>query len=129
MLQIDVFHVLIRLSGSRVRVPARCDCELSDFLRRAGMHNIDVFRTLFPRLCHSYAADGLLCCVELIFVFGRPYVIRFALCYRTVVCLSVTFVYCGQTVGLIRMPRGMQVGLVPFHIVLDGTQLLPQEGA
>ena len=33
--------------------------------------------------------------------FGRPFVKRFALCYRTVVCLCVclvTLVYCGQTV-------------------------------
>jgi len=33
--------------------------------------------------------------------FRRPFVKRFALSYRTVVCLSspVTLVYCGQTVG------------------------------
>jgi len=35
-------------------------------------------------------------------------------------CLSVTLVYCGQTVGWIKMKLGMQVGLVPGHIVLDG---------
>ena len=35
-------------------------------------------------------------------------------------CLSVTLVYCGQTVGRIKMKLGMQVGLVPGHIVLDG---------
>jgi len=32
-------------------------------------------------------------------IFGRPFVKRFALCYRTVVCLSVlsvTFVHCAQ---------------------------------
>jgi len=28
-------------------------------------------------------------------VFGRPFVKRFDLCYRTVVCLSVTLAYCG----------------------------------
>jgi len=45
-------------------------------------------------------------------VFGRPFVKRFALCYRTVVCLpclsvlSVTFVHCGQTVGRIKMKLG-----------------------
>jgi len=33
------------------------------------------------------------------FVLSGPFVKRFALCYRTVVCLSVTLVYCGQTVG------------------------------
>jgi len=35
-------------------------------------------------------------------------------------CLSVTLVYCGQTVGRIRMKLGMQVGLGPGHIVLGG---------
>jgi len=36
-------------------------------------------------------------------------------------CLSVTLVYCGQTVGWIKMPLGNEVGLSPGHIVLDGT--------
>jgi len=62
--------------------------------------------------------------------FGRPFVKRFALCYRSVVlsvlsvCLSVTFVHCGQTVGRIRM-KCMQVGLGPGHIVLDGDPAPP----
>ena len=34
--------------------------------------------------------------------------------------LSVTFVHCGQTVGLIKMKLGVRVGLGPGHIVLDG---------
>ena len=38
------------------------------------------------------------------------------------VCLSVTLVYSGQTVGWIKMKLGMQVGLGPCHIVLDRTQ-------
>jgi len=54
------------------------------------------------------------------FIFGRPFVKRFALCYLLsdccLACLFVTLVYCGQTVGWIRMPLGMEVG----HIVLDG---------
>jgi len=45
------------------------------------------------------------------------------------VCLSVTLVYCGQTVGRIEMKLGMQVGLGPGHIVLDGDPApLPQRG-
>ena len=52
-------------------------------------------------------------------VFGRPLVKRFTLCYRTVV-LSMTLVYCGQTVEWIKLPLGMEVGLGPGHIVLDG---------
>ena len=62
---------------------------------------------------------------------GRPFVKRFALCYRSVVCLSclsvlcVTFVLCGQTVGRIKMKLGMEVGLDPGHIVLDGDTAPP----
>jgi len=33
--------------------------------------------------------------------------------------LSVTLLYCGQTVGWIKMKLGMRVGLGPGHIVLD----------
>ena len=33
--------------------------------------------------------------------------------------LSVTLVYCGQTVGWIKMKFGTHVGLGPAHIVLD----------
>ena len=43
---------------------------------------------------------------------------------------SVTLVYCGQTVGRIKMKLGTQVGLGPGHIVLDGDPApLPQRGA
>ena len=40
--------------------------------------------------------------------FGRPFVKRLALCYQIVVCpvLSVTLVYCDQTVGWIKMKLG-----------------------
>ena len=62
----------------------------------------------------------------------------FALCYRTValcclsVCLSLcpvclTLVCCGQTVGWIKMPLDMQVGLGPGDIVLDGYGAAPQK--
>jgi len=37
-------------------------------------------------------------------------------------------VYCGQTAGWIKMALGMDVGLGPVHIVLDGdTAPLPQK--
>jgi len=68
-------------------------------------------------------------------LIGRPFVKRFDLCYQTVVCLSVwpvlsvTLVYCGQTVGRIKMKLSMQVGLGTGHIVLDGDPPpLPQRG-
>ena len=41
------------------------------------------------------------------------------------VCLSVTFVHCGQTVGRIKMKLGVQVRLGPGHIVLDGDPTPP----
>jgi len=44
---------------------------------------------------------------------------------RCPVCLSVTFVHCGQTVGRIKMKLGMQVRLSPGHIVLDGDPAPP----
>jgi len=43
--------------------------------------------------------------------------------------LPVTFVYCGQMVGWIKMKLGTKVGLGPGHTVLDGDQFpLPQRG-
>ena len=67
-------------------------------------------------------------------VFGRPFIKRFALCYQTVacpVCETETLVYCGQTVGGIKMKLGMEVGrgLALGHILLDGTQLPPTKRA
>jgi len=41
------------------------------------------------------------------------------------VCLSVTFVHCGQTVGRIKIQLRTQVGLGPGHIVLDGDTAPP----
>ena len=35
-------------------------------------------------------------------------------------CLSVTLVYCGHTVGWIKVKLGTQVGLGPGHFLLDG---------
>jgi len=36
-------------------------------------------------------------------------------------CPPVALVYCGQTVGWIKIKLGIEVGLGPGHIVLDGT--------
>ena len=58
----------------------------------------------------------------------RPFVERFTLCYRTVV-LSVTLVYCDQTLGMIKMKLCMEAGLGPGHIVLGKDPApLPQRG-
>ena len=61
------------------------------------------------------------------FVFGRPFVKRFVLCYDRYPVLSVTLVYCSQTVGRIKMKLGMEVGLGPGDIVLDEAQLSQKE--
>jgi len=45
-----------------------------------------------------------------------------------VLLLSVTLVYCGQTVGWIKMKLGMEVGLSPGDIVLDGDPDPPERG-
>ena len=43
-------------------------------------------------------------------------------------CLSATLVYYGQIVRWIKMKLGMEVGLGPGHIVLDGDPAPPQRG-
>jgi len=60
--------------------------------------------------------------------FWTTFVKRFALCCRTIVCLSaclVTLVYCGQTVGWIKLPLGTEVG--PGDTALDGDPAPPTE--
>ena len=39
----------------------------------------------------------------------------------------MTFVHCGQTVGRIKMKLGMEVGVGPVHIVLDGDPAPPPQ--
>jgi len=46
-------------------------------------------------------------------------------CHVLSVCLSATLVYCGRTVGWIKMPLGMKVGLGPGYIVFDYMTKLP----
>jgi len=60
------------------------------------------------------------CTIPMLRVLGRPFVKRLALCYQTVVCLSVTLVYCGQTVRWIKMPFGMEIGRNPGDFVRWG---------
>ena len=62
-------------------------------------------------------------------IFGRPFVKRFASCYCLSVCpvCPVTLVYCGQTVGRIKMKLGLQIGLNPGHIALDGDPAPPPQ--
>jgi len=51
-----------------------------------------------------------------------------SVCLSVLSCLSVTFVYCGQTVGWIKMPLGTELGLGPAgDIALDGDPAPPTE--
>jgi len=54
---------------------------------------------------------------------GSPYAIGPLSCLS--VLSSVTRVYCGQTVRRIKMKLGMEIGLGPGHIVLDGDPATP----
>jgi len=54
--------------------------------------------------------------------------IRPMLSDRCLSCLSVTLMYCGQTVEWIRMPLGMEIDLGPGHTVLDGEPAPPRKG-
>jgi len=42
-------------------------------------------------------------------------------------CLSVTLVYCGHTVGWVKMKLGVDVGLGPGHILVDGDPAPPPQ--
>ena len=57
---------------------------------------------------------------ELKFRFGRPLQVAVRPMLRDRFCMSVALVYCGQTVGWIRIPLGTEVGLGPGDVVLDG---------
>jgi len=61
-------------------------------------------------------------------VFGRQVTVRHMLRDRCPV-LSVTLVYCGKTVGWIKMPLGSEdVGLGPGHTALIGDPTQPRKG-
>ena len=38
------------------------------------------------------------------------------------------YVFCGQTAGWIKIPLGMEIGIGPGHVVLDGDPHLAQRG-
>ena len=101
--------------------PARPELRLGGVL-----HHISVKLFCFSNTCRL----SLVLLLQYVHC-GRPFVKRFAVRYRTVVCtvLSVTLVYYGQMVGWIKMPLRMEVGLGPGHIVLGGNQVpAPKRG-
>ena len=87
-------------------------------LRHAATRSLHPYRVA-SRIHQSMCPIALSICAP----YGSPYAVG------PLSCLSVTLVYCGQTVGWIKMPLGTQVGLGPGHIVLDGDPAPPRIGA
>jgi len=59
---------------------------------------------------------------------GSPCTIGLRSCLSVLSVLSVTSVYCGQTVGWIKTKLGTEVGLGPGHIVLNGDPAHQENG-
>ena len=79
------------------------------------------FCSLWLRICtHSLSFWATVCKTVCPYAIGP-----LSVCLSCPVCLSLTLVHCGQTVGRIKMKLGMQVGLGPGHIVLDGDPAPP----
>jgi len=60
--------------------------------------------------------------------FGRPFVKRFTLCYRTAVLSLCDVGVLWPNGWMDQMKLGMKVGLGPGHIVLDGDPAPPKKG-
>jgi len=60
---------------------------------------------------------------------GEPNATGQLSCLSSCLCVSVTLVYCGQTVGWIKMPLGTEIGLDQHDIVLDKDPAPPRNGA
>jgi len=125
-----ITSVRLRLQQLAVTTVEGCDAAPLAYMAGAcGGHMLPLSPFLSPSALSPQSPLVLISPI-LSLIFGRPF---FVLCYRTVVCsvlcLSVTLVYRGQTVGWIKVPRGMYVGLGPGHIVLDGDPAHPPKGA
>jgi len=115
--------VFSRATLASAGISCRC-ISLSVCLSATGRYSTETAKRRITQTT-QYDSPGILA--------GRPFVKRFALCYRTVVslsddCPSVTLVYCGGTLGWIKMPLGTEVDLGPGDTVLDGIQLAHGKG-
>jgi len=105
----------------------------SHTLRYPGVHHFEFkFNMKFVGRCFTQRLAALYKCLKASTI--KKYTVEPCKTVRPVlldrclsVCpvLSVTLVYCGQTVGWIKMKLGMQVGLGPGHTVLDGDPATP----
>ena len=95
-----------------------------DMGRKRGGAAVPLLRKLGPRLVQRGLGRGLLP-YQAASSSIQPFVCM-SVCPAG---LSVTLVYCGQTVGRIKMKLSTQIGLVPGHIVLDGDPAPSNKGA
>ena len=113
--------------GSRGRAPGQgvrgqSPPEAESILSFTSANGVQICQLLLlPCKLLKYAFWAIVC------ENGSSYAIAIVVSVVCLSVLSVTLVYCGQTVGWINMPLGMEVGLRPVHIVLDG-DLAPQRG-
>jgi len=141
-LQSDAFHFRVAPSGERLRNKRQAWCNLQVKLCDPCLSALCVltWRYIIMNIAYTFSLCAVLCdrllhcMLSLRFVDGLiktafwatiRKTVRPMLSDRCLSCLSVTLVYCGQTVGRIRMKLGMQVGLGPGHIVLNGDPALP----
>jgi len=94
-------HFFAFVQHVRKKCPPECNGIVFKIL---GKH-VEIFGlpTTVCKTVRPVLADG---CLSVLFV--------------CLVRLSVTFMYCGQMVGWIKVNLGTQVGVAPGHIVLDG---------
>jgi len=89
----------------------------------ARTQNVNEY-VLVPDLCLVITVLSLLCLCHFWATVCKT--VRPMLSARCLsVCLSVTLVYCGQTVGRIKMKLGMQVGLDTRQILSDADPAPP----
>jgi len=88
-------------------------CTVDDPYAGIAMDVTKVFHVFY--LCH------------VLYSYRFTFVLVLSVCpiYLSCPVLSVTLVYCGQTVGQIKMKLGVVVGLGPGDIVLDGDPAPP----
>jgi len=113
----------------------QCDTHVCEWLGRDCCTKVELTWVKLAIAIKTFLTLLLMSRFTFLNVFG-PLFEKGSLCYQTViclsvcpVCLSVTLVYCGQTVGWIKMKLGMQVGLGPGHIVFDGNSAPLPKGA
>jgi len=91
---------------------------------------VKIIRTvLYPHTCEQFLKLSVFFQFRFSFWVTICKVFHLMLSDRCPVCLcvlSVTLVYCGQMVGWIKMKLGVEVGLSPGHIVLDGDPAPPK---